>query len=510
VRGRYVLFVGFAGLLASLFSGCLDATEAPSPEPGSEACQRTAFDTAVTRLTTPREDPIQDDKDLMWDHDSYDVRTCSLPAIGRHPLNATGTPHGYIGEMDSKAAFNLSAVAVVGNHEPPRVYLLDISDRAHPVVLATIDQADTYIVDVKISDDAKVLYTASQNDPTLELIDQLPTPTAPDGFSVYNIENRKAPRYLGTIVDSAGGCHMLSTVQVAAGQDAVFCVSQHVRSYLVDRSGDRLVTAGYVEYVPTDENGVPIPAAPPRPPGPVPNVAFPEALPFASGPHDMTVFHEGGVFRAGRSYMVVSHWEEGVRVLDITDAPAVTEVGVWRGEGATHYSGNVHTAMMFTVADHRYIMASPELTNSTAVEVPSLWVLNADDLSNLKLVGEWYHPNQHPAQGLYLTTHQWQVAPTGPDVAPEDVRVYLTYNHAGVWVLDFSQLLKKDLWSAILGYNSARRPIEQETSVANAVLSTWDINVVDGYIYGTDRATGLWIFHYEDDELGNPRLTGFA
>jgi len=497
-------------LLAFILSGCLESEQEPELGPEKLRCEPGPFDTTFTRLATPRDDPIVDDKDLMWDHDSYDVRTCSLPAIGRHVLNDDGIPHRYIGEMDSKALHDLAAVAVVGNGEAPRVYLLDIADRAQPKVLSYVDQLGTYMVDVKISDDGKVLYTASQDDPSLEIVDQLPSPTSPDGFSVYNIEDRKNPRYLGTVVDSGGGCHMMSTVQVSATDDAVFCVSQHVRSYLIDRSRQTLVNYGYVEYVPTDENGVPIPAAPPRPPGPVPNVQFPEALPFASGPHDMTVYHEGGTFGAGRSYMVVSHWGEGVRVLDITDAPAVQEVGVWMGEGATHYYGNVHTAMMFRVADHRYIIASPELTNSTATQVPSLWVLNADDLSDLTLVGEWFHPNEHLAQGLYLTTHQWQVAPTGEGVAPEDVRIYLSYNHAGIWVLDFGQLLKKDHWSAILGYNLVRQPIEQETSVGNAVLSTWDVNVVDGHIYGTDRATGLWIFHYQEDELGDKRLTGFA
>lgn len=491
------------------FSGCLDSG-GPDLQPETLLCERNAFDTGVTRLASTRTDPINDDKDLMWDHDAYDIRTCSIAAIGRHVLNSTGVPHRYLGEMDSKAQHNLAAVAVVGNREPPRVYLLDITDRAKPVVLSHVEQFGTYIVDVKISDDGKVLYTASQNDPSLELLDQLPNPTAPDGFSVYNIEDRKDPRHIGTAIDSGGGCHMMSVVQVSASEDAVFCVSQHVRSYLIDRGGDQIINYGFVEYVPTDENGVPIPAQPPRPPGPVPNVEFPEGLPLGSGPHDLTVFHEEGAFGQGRSYMVVSHWGEGVRVLDITQAPVVQEVGVWRGEGATHYYGNVHTAMMFRVADHRYIVASPELTATDVEQVPSLWVLNADDLSDLRLIGEWYHPNEHPAQGLYLTTHQWQVAPTGEDVDPADVRVYLSYNHAGIWVLDFSKMLVKDHWSAILGYNLARRPLDDEKAVPNAVLSTWDVNVVDGYIYGTDRGTGLWIFHYEGDTLGNPRLTGFA
>jgi hypothetical protein len=224
----------------------------------------------------------------------------------------------------------------------------------------------------------------------------------------------------------------------------------------------------------------------------------------------MTPYHEAGSFGPGSSYVVVSHWGEGVKVLDITDAPLVTEVGSWRGEGAKHYHGNVHTAMMFRVGDERYIVASPEYTAASATQVPSLWVLDANDLSSLKLVAEWYHPNEHPAQGLFLTTHQWQVAPAGKDVNASDVRIYLTYNHAGVWTLDFGKILEGDLEGAILGYNLARTPLDQDAAVPNAMLSTWDVNVVDGHIYGSDRATGLWIFHYTGDTLGDERLRGFA
>jgi hypothetical protein len=221
----------------------------------------------------------------------------------------------------------------------------------------------------------------------------------------------------------------------------------------------------------------------------------------------MTAFHENGAFGDGASYLVVSHWDEGVKVLDITQAPAITEVGSWDGEGAEHYDGNVHTAMMFEAGGKRYVMASPEYTGEGSI--PGLWVLDATDLSDLKLVAEWYHPGLHESQGLYLTTHQWQVAPTGADVAAEDVRVYLTMNHGGLWVLDFGAILRGDDQGAILGFNLARTPIPED-HVANAILSTWDVNVVDGYIYGTDRATGLWVFHYSGDEYDDPALTGFS
>lgn len=492
-------------LLMLALSGCVgDTTNANDP---LDACPASPFDQPGLRLVPTTFDPIDDNRDNATLFETTNVRTCSLPAIGWSPLDPDETPHKYLGELDMRGDLGLGAVAVVGNGELGRVYLVDITDRQEPVVVSFIDQPTAYIVDVKISDDGKILYVASQNLPGPDVVDQVPGLVAtlpevvpPVGFSAYNIEDPSEPAYLGFVADEGLGCHMLDPVQVAPNQDAVMCISNNLKSYLIQRDGPALLNLGFVPYYPNNAQGLPVPSLP---------VGLPIDLPVmpSQAPHDMTAFHEGGSFGAGNSYLVVSHWGEGVKVLDITDAPLITEVGSWDGEGATHYAGNVHTAMMFMVGDDRYIVASPEYTFNGAV--PSLWVLDANDLGNLRLVAEWFHPGEHESQGLYLTTHQWQVAPTGPDVAPEDVRIYLTYNHAGVWVLDFGHILAAHNQAAILGFNLARTPIPED-HVANAVLSTWDVNVVDGYIYGTDRATGLWVFHYLGDELGNPRLTGFA
>jgi hypothetical protein len=473
--------------LVTAFAGCLEG-ETPLPPGSDDACRPGGLSETGTRLLSTTDDPIKDDRSLQWDHESYNARTCSLPAIGHNVLNATGVPHKYIGELDMHGEHDLGAVAVLGSREKPRVYLLDIKDRANPKVLSMIEQSGTYIVDVKITEDGKFLYTASQATAAPEITARPTEPLTPVGFSVYNIQDRAKPKYIGTVVDSGAGCHMMSLVQVASNQDAVFCISAQLRSYLIQRDNDRILNLGFVPYSPT------------------PSQAGGAGL----GPHDTTVFHEGGKFRAGKSYQVVSYLNYGVRVLDITDAPVVKEVGSWMGQGAKHYHGAVHTAMMFRVGDHRYIAATPEYTNAAAKEVPSVWVLDADDLSNLKLIGEWYHPNEHAAQGLYLTLHQWQVAPTGKDLTPDQVRIYITYNHAGIWVLDLGKILAHDNAGAILGFNSARTPIEPEKCVPNSILSTWDVGVVDGHIYGTDRCTGLWVFHYEGDRLGDERVRGFA
>jgi hypothetical protein len=494
----------------SLVAGCLDS--GPTADVAAPVgCPESRYDLDGLRIVPTTTDPIVDDKDQALEFETTNVRTCSLPAIGWSALDPDGTPHKYLGELDMRGDLGLGAVAVVGSGEPGRVYLVDIADRENPEVLSFIDLPGAHVTDVKISDDGKVLYVASQALPTLELA----TGTAPDiaassGFTVYGLADPTNPTYLGTVPDEGIGCHMLDPVQVSATQDAVMCISSNLKSYLVQRDGARIIPFGFVEYFP-DVDGVPTPSSVSALGDPTCSLPAPAPSPglcaLSSGPHDMTAFHTNGAFGDGESYLVVSHWGEGVKVLDITGAPVITEVGSWKGEGAAHYNGNVHTAMMFEAGGKRYIVASPEYTS--AGTVPGLWVLDATDLSALKLVAEWYHPGLHDSQGLFLTTHQWQVAPTGGDVAADDVRIYLTMNHGGLWVLDFGAILRGDDQGAILGFNLARTPIPED-HVGNAILSTWDVNVVDGYIYGTDRATGLWVFHYTGDEYDDVRLTGFA
>ncbi len=496
-------------LAAAFLAGCVAVGPADESSEAADPCPASPFDQPGLRLVDPGVDPIAgaDEKDNAILFETTNVRTCSLPAIGWSALDPDGSPHKYLGELDMRGDLGLGAVAVVGSGEPGRVYLVDISNRSSPQVLSFIDQPGGHVTDVKLSDDGKVLYTASQATPTAEMLTAAaPDVFAPSGFTAYGIADPRAPTYLGFVPDEALGCHMLDPVQVAPDQDAVMCISTTLKSYLVQRAPSPFAPLGYVAYLPNGAMGVPSPPSPP--------VGLPAdpPVPLAEGPHDMTAYHEGGAFGQGTSWLVVSHWGEGVKVLDITNAPVITEVGSWDGEGAAHYNGNVHTAMMFYAGGHRYVMASPEYTGEGTV--PGLWVLDADDVSDLRLVAEWYHPGLHESQGLYLTTHQWQVAPTGPDVAPADVRVYLTYNHAGVWVLDFGAILAGGLGDtqggpAVLGFNLARTPIPED-HVPNAILSTWDVNVVDGYIYGTDRATGLWVWHYLGDELGDPALTGFS
>ncbi len=495
-------------LLFAVLAGCVSEAPDPVDEPDVpvHVCEPTPFEDPYIRFANLTEDVIADvagRAENQWDFSKSNVRSCSLAAIGHHDLRE-GDPHKYLGEIDFRGDLDLGAVAVLGNGETPMIYILDISNRSAPQVISTIEQDGTYIVDVKLGDNGDYLFAASQTVPGpgegFGLADL--EPTAPTGFTVYDIRDPANPTFVTTIADPQVGCHMLNTEYVGTTL-VVACVSQQVRLHAFEVTPAGLAYITFVDYFPEGENGAPAPSG-------VPAVGDPTGGQLTQGPHDMLIQRDEVT---NDLLMVVSHWGAGMRVVDLNDAPQATELGKWMGEGATHYAGNVHTAMMFYANGTRYIMASPEYTSGG--NIPSLWLLDATDLSNPTLVGEWFHPGNHTSEGLYLTTHQWQVAPVGPDVALEDVKVYLTYNKGGIWVLGLQEMLEFDNQGAIKGFHLSRAVLDEATAVGNAVLSTWDVNLVDGYIYGSDRATGLWVFHYQGDAdhpgdvLGDPRLTGF-
>lgn len=509
---RGILLTSVVVLVA--FAGCVDNdTDADTiPQLDGTDCAPGDVDQYGVNVVAPTDNVLPTEEDDPFDFESTNYRTCTLEVVNRHPLrfDASGNPdpHHYIGELDMRGDLNLGAVAVLGNGEDPFVYILDITDRANPVVLSTISQLNTYIVDVKFSDDGRYLFTASQTIPT-GVTGEFPTEplavTVSNGFTVYDIADPVNPSFVTFVpnVDDLG-CHML-THEIIDGTDVVFCVGQHVSAHGFTRlPTGNLVYMGAFQYLMEEGTGTVLPGA-------CVNdiiVAGDPAGVLCSGPHDMTVLKDEV---DGKVYMTVSTWDDGLRVVDVSDllVSGFVTVAKWSGEDATHYDGNVHTAMMFWVGDKRYVVATPEMTYGGVV--PSIWVLDATDLNGqLDLVAEWYHPSEPVTPGLLKTLHQWQVAPTGTEVEPEDVNIYITWNHNGLWALDFASILEGDLAGAIGGFHMSREPLNPNEVPGSAAYSTWDVNIVDGYIYGSDRATGVWIFHYTPDTLGDERLTGWA
>ncbi len=486
-------------LATTVLAGCLSGDGNEPNNPITE-CTPGTMDKDGVVLALPTDDIIPVDRDV-WDFSATNYRTCSLEKVGhtalRFDADGTPNPHRYIGEIDMKADLNLGAVAVLGNGEAAAVYLLDISDRANPTVLSRIDQQNVYITDVKLSTDGAFLFTASQTIPTSPEPDTDLEVNTPVGFSAYNIRDPSNPVWVNTFVQPQGiGCHMLA-YQMIQGVDVVVCIGQTVRIFGLDRiPTGGLITRGFVDYLP--EGAMGIPTLPynnlvGNPGGLLPE--YPHDASFATDP------------TTGQVLLAVAHWSTGVRLVDLSDAPMATELGSWQGEGATHYNGDIHSAQVVYADGKRYIIASPEIRGGEFV--PSIWILDATDPADMHLVAEWYHPCECKTPGLLMTTHQWQVAPQGLDVSSMDVRIYLTMNHAGIWVLNLGSILAGDNAGAVEGFHMSRAALSEDSYPFAATYSTWDVNVIDGYIYGSDRATGLWVFDFDGDE-NVPATTGYA
>ncbi len=255
MRGWLVLPLMFVAL-----AGCLDADVPEATDPGNEppSCEPTPFEDPGIRFANLTDDVIAavaDRAENQWDFAKSNVRSCSLAAIGHHDLRE-GNPHKYLGEIDFRGDLDLGAVAVLGNGETPMIYILDISNRTSPDVISTIAQDGTYIVDVKLGDNGDYLFAASQTVPGpgegFGLTDL--EPTAPTGFTVYDIRDPANPTFVTTIADPQVGCHMLNTEYVGTTL-VVACVSQQVRLHAFEVTPAGLVYITFVDYFPEGDAG---------------------------------------------------------------------------------------------------------------------------------------------------------------------------------------------------------------------------------------------------------------
>lgn len=468
--------------LALLLAGCVNVADDATTASVDPLAARGAF-----------LDPIVDEHD----HASFAEHALSTPnmqLVGHTTMSEDGKALSYIGEMDTFG--DLTVVQVLGRGSTPGFVVVDTSDPAAPTPIGRAEMPASYVVDVKWSPDGAYVFAASQ---------QLPSPAGDDpttgllqgwGFTQWDMSEPTAPVAIAGGI-APEGCHMLS-VKELGGALTVFCIAPgtvHVFRELdggawtqVNAFGPGVGTTGAQRVV-----GETIAA------GPGPNAVFSAML--SAGPHDITIQEDP--LEPGRHIASVSYWDFGLRFYDVSDPTRVVELGAWGGAGAELYEGNVHGAMLYDHQGDRLAIVAPELLGDT---VPSLWILDVNDLANPKIVGEWIPPGEHKTQGLRLTTHQFQVL---------DGKIYLAYNHAGVWVLDIQPILDGTYRDdparpEVLGYYLPHQEVELYDADAAGVPNTWDLNVKDGVILASDRYTGFYALHYADDEMGNATLTSFT
>lgn len=437
----------------------------------------------------PFVDPIVDDHD----HASFAEHNLSTPdmhLLGHTTMSADGNPFSYIGEMDTYG--NLTVVQILGRGSTPGFVVLDVSDPGAPTPIGRAEMPASYVVDVKWSPDGQYVFAASQ---------QTPSPTGDDpttsllqgwGFTQWDMTDPTAPVAIAGGL-APEGCHMLSVKDL--GGLTVFCIAPgtvHVFRETgggawtqVNAFGPGLGTTGLQRVL-----GETIAASNPA-----------TSLLLSAGPHDITIQEDP--IEPGRFIASVSYWDFGLRFYDVTDPTSVVELGAWGGEDAAVYEGNVHGAMLYGHHGDRLAVVAPELLGDT---VPALWILDVNDLAAPKILGEWSPPGEHATQGLLLTTHQFQVL---------NERIYLAYNHAGLWVLDLHAIMDGAYQDDparpdVLGYYLPHNEAELYNPETAAVPNTWDVNVKDGVIYASDRYTGFYTLHYAEDAVGDANITSWT
>ncbi len=444
-------------LFALLIAGCVD------PEAASGTGSDAGTDRAAAAFPWP--DPIEDfhDHSNATEHARW---TPTMERLGYHPLGPDGMPYNYVGEITAWEDY--AFVAIEGGAsfgEPSGFVVLDISDPRNPEVLARASAPFATAHDIKVDPTGNWLYQGSQawyNRPIidgsrpLEVADQ-------NGVLVWDVRDKAAPRPVSFSQVPPNGCHMVS-VAVLDGETFVYCATNEYYLRILKAvdgpRGRELVTVG--SFIPETERN---PAT------------------RAPGPHDMTFQMDP---LTGEPILVVSYVNNGVYLLSLKDPANPQQLGNWAGEGARHWHGQTHSAMAYAVGDRRIIVLTPELYSE---EVPALHFLDATDPARMTLVTEWTAPGDHGAGGFKLTTHQIQIV---------DGRLYLAYNHAGVWVLDVGT--EESLAEPrVLGYYLPHeQPWPADDPTRNSPF-VWDVVVHRGVILASDRQTGFFTLHFEGD-----------
>jgi hypothetical protein len=285
----------------------------------------------------------------------------------------------------------------------------------------------------------------------------------------WNVAVKERPVLAGAF-PMQGGCHML-----AVHKAFLYCApnDRTVRIFSITETPAAVALVPVGMYAPKDAPMTPVQASQTSP----------------DFTHDMTVQDDPVT---GKAVMLVSFWDDGVHVVDVSDPAKPVLLGHWKGAGADEtWGGHIHSTMASLVNGKRVIATVPEYA-----KIPSITFLDATDYANLTVISVWAPKkdfgNDSPST---FSTHNFQFV---------DGRIYLAMYHGGVWVVDASA-------TKALGY---LLPTPASAPLVKTPLSgspnIWDVIVKDGYVYATDIASGVHTLHYRSDTLGDAKITGFA
>lgn len=329
--------------------------------------------------------------------------------------------------------------------------LIDGTDPANPVLVKKVQAISAYGADAKLSDDASVVYLGlnsgggSCDISTLPAVPMVPQ-KRPCGIQVWDATVKDNPQFLGHLVTSSAGSHMID-YEVLNGMPTLAGVS-----------GYNSAPPGMIAVAPLDRLAVGVGAL------------------DAGSMHDVTLTMDPQ--QPGRALALTADgYRNSITVWDITNPADPVSLGTWRDPNLDY----VHTVHMTVIEGKRVIAASEECFLGAA-QVCNVWFIDASDYGNMATLGKWGNPDARASGGCCRwSTHNFEFA---------DGKLFLGHYHGGVVVLDVSTLA--DLANPpMLGNFLASKP-RVGGSFSSDVPYTWDAVPHDGVVWASDVNTGVY------------------
>lgn len=432
---------GLAALALLLVAGCVSPASAPD------------VDTAAA--PSPAADPWGGFPDaLVTGHDHNDASlhpaTPTMEEVLQLPLTTRSAA-----EADLLGKDRLVVTYLIGGFT-----ILDVSDPAAPRELS-FTPGPGYVADVKASPSGNFVFLGVQL-------------AGFTGIQAWNVAAAGRPVLAGAW-PITGGCHML-----AVHGSSLYCAPNDATVRIFEIVETPLAVALVPQGVYAPHGPAPPPVVAVRPEGGVIT-------------HDMTVQDDP---LTGEPVMLVSFWDDGVHVVDVSDPARPTLLGRWAGEGAdATWGGHVHTTMAGLVDGRRVVVTVPEYA-----PIPSVTFLDATDYGNMTVLGVWAPKADFGGDSpSAFSTHNFQFV---------GGHVYVAMYHGGVVVLDASTLDAVRSPRA-LGYLVPFADGPFTPGVRGQNGSVWDVLLKDGYIYATGMGSGLHVLRLAGDPV-DPALRSFA
>lgn len=383
--------------------------------------------------------------------------------------------------------------------------IIDIEDPENPRAAGEYHAPNGY--DIEVSADGELVFFATQRNTIEELVGNRQaheeSQAIPRGVHVVDVRFPGEPTLLTFIPVPYNGPH---TVEYYDDGDREFLfvqtydfLSNTVPSTTLGAAGAPLATI-YEGVLPVSQRVTIYEIARDRSSGELRVSASPVAQfqlndPPQTGkmffPHD--VYIQTHPLR-GATYMYVAYWDKGVRIVDISDlpradpnlgpedVPMLNEIGAFN-EFSPSSRNNIHLAAPFeSLIDGRHItVAEPEIVR--AEESGYITFIDTSDPNRpAKACGTsyWTLP-------VHLDTLNFEFSPHNFDTF--DDKVALAHNHAGLWILDASDLCQP----RAVGFTME---VVQRNSPPTMQPWFWGVVEERGLMYAVDEASGLYILRY--------------